>query len=359
MLLGGASNLRAGLTFNFTEGTELAALATSDPTLHSQVIGGFNAAGLIWQNLFYDDVVINVTINYAPLGPGVLGSTGSAVYVGSYDEIRNALLFDAQTVGDVVSSTSLPNGMSLSIRTNDRSGAVVLDNDGSANNSNIVITGANAKALNLITPGDSFYDLEDASLTFSSLFNFDFDRSDGIAGSAYDFIGTAAHEIGHALGFVSGVDDVDYLSGVGPGASNDLNGSDPGIGEFDDYAVFKVLDLFRNSSLAESGGYDYDWTTGGSPMFTIDGGTTLLLPFSNGSFNGSDLRQASHWKDNLGIGIMDPTLGLGEEINPTLFDLTAFDVIGWDLHAVPEPGSLTLCSLAVAGWYGARRRRST
>ena len=50
-----------------------------------------------------------------------------------------------------------------------------------------------------------------------------------------------------------------------------------------------------------------------------------------------DGAQASHWKDGLGIGIMDPTFGPGELGLLTFADLRAFDVIGWDLAPAPVP----------------------
>ena len=57
----------------------------------------------------------------------------------------------------------------------------------------------------------------------------------GLHPGLVDFVGVATHEIGHALGFVSGVDIVDLTSGVGPFAPMDLS----------DYRVFNVLDLYR------------------------------------------------------------------------------------------------------------------
>src|SRR5262249_44836054 len=45
-----------------------------------------------------------------------------------------------------------------------------------------------------------------------------------------------------------------------------------------------------------------------------------------------DGRQASHWKDNLGIGIMDPTsVPAGQANVVTTRDIQALDVIGWNV----------------------------
>ena len=97
-----------------------------------------------------------------------------------------------------------------------------------------------------------------------------------------------------------------------------------------EYAL-SPLDLFRYSPESlEQGAVDF--TTGNieNKYFSIDGGETVIAPLSTGE-NTGDGRQLSHWEDNLGIGIMDPTFAPGElgEISDT--DLLAFDVIGWDI----------------------------
>src|SRR5262249_60028 len=49
-------------------------------------------------------------------------------------------------------------------------------------------------------------------------------------------------------------------------------------------------------------------------------------------------RQASHWKDNLGIGIMDPTsVPAGQANVITAQDIRAFDVIGWNVASATKP----------------------
>jgi hypothetical protein len=88
--------------------------------------------------------------------------------------------------------------------------------------------------------------------------------------------------------------------------------------------------------------------------FSIDGGATLGPQFATG-LNFGDGRQASHWKDGLGIGIMDPTAAPGELLAISQNDILALDTIGWDV-AVPEPGTIVL----LAGGFAAilvRRRR--
>ncbi|MBC7505354.1 MAG: PEPxxWA-CTERM sorting domain-containing protein, partial [Sandarakinorhabdus sp.] len=218
--------------------------------------------------------------------------------------------------------------------------AKVYDTDNSANNSAMAITTANAKAL-----GYTGFAGSDASITFSSQFAFDFDPRGCIAANSYDFIGIATHEIGHALGFVSGVDTYDYFGPRGPGAGTTLN--------LNDYAIASTLDLFRYAkdptNLVAGTAPVLDWSVGGAPYFSVDGGATMLNTgtgtalFATGGYNGNG-RQASHWTDNrygvltngcqartLSRGLLDPTSGKCELLAVSSLDLAAFDAIGWNL----------------------------
>ncbi|MBI1346415.1 hypothetical protein GC163_09000 [bacterium] len=299
-----------GLQFNF--------IAT--PGMSQNAIDGFQAAADLWSSIFTDDIVVNININFTALAPGVLGQAGSTSQGVTVSNYVAALDDDARSFDDDVAVANLPTGSSLSLYTSlPATGAAFIDNDGTANNTVIDINTANAKAAGVRAANDPAVD---ASITFSSLFTWDFDRSNGITPGAFDFIGVAAHEIGHALGFVSGVDTVDVTSALGPSAPVDLNG----------FRVVQPLDLFRVSTASINAGTDIDLRADPSTKyFSIDGGNTLLTTFSTGSFNG-DGRQASHWKDNLNIGVMDPTAAPGEYADITDFDVQAFDVIGWDVR---------------------------
>lgn len=353
---------QAGLIFSFTEGTELAALASGTPAqqaLRLNVIGGFQQAGALWSAKFNDNITINTTINFMALGAGILGQNNSAVGEISLTGLKAAMVADQTSADDSTAVASLPAGSTFSFRARNRAGAVQFDNDtvgaNATDNSVITINFANAKALGLLPANNP---ASDGSITFSSSFSWDFDRSNGITGSAFDFVGVAAHEIGHSMGFISGVDIVDYYSGPnGPGKNIDLNGGTAGIGELDPFSYFNPLDLFRYStaSLALGAGVR-DESYGGTPYFSIDSGVTDLGRFSTGSSNG-DGRQASHWKDNLSLGIMDPTFGFGELGVITNLDVRGMDVIGWNLiTAIPTPSSLAMLAPAAALILRRRRR---
>ena len=301
----------------------------------SQAEAGFLRATALWQSFLGDTVNIRLDVGFSSLGPGILGSTGSTSKVVSYAAVRAALTADQSSSDDATAVASLSAGSSLAFFTNNSAGTRVFDNDGSANNTYLDVTTADLKALGITIdangqPVDT--GAADGSIRFSSDFNWDFDPSDGINPGAIDFVGVAFHEIGHALGFVSGVDTVDYYSG-GPGGRINLN----------PYAIFSTLDLFRYSAAGVR-----DLSYGGTKYFSLNGGATNLALFSTGDFQG-DGNQASHWKDGLGIGIMDPTsVPAGQANVITARDIQALDVIGWNLVGSQGPGSISINDVQIS-----------
>ncbi|MCL4401134.1 MAG: PEP-CTERM sorting domain-containing protein, partial [Acidobacteria bacterium] len=107
-------------------------------------------------------------------------------------------------------------------------------------------------------------------------------------------------------------------------------------------------DLFRFSALSVAQGAGViDWTADSrDKYFSVDGGLTSIAAFSTGIHYG-DGRQASPWKDNMGLGIMDPTAAPGELLSISSNDTRMFDVIGWN-RATPEPATFLLCGIGVA-----------
>ncbi|MFK7770334.1 MAG: NF038122 family metalloprotease [Mariniblastus sp.] len=301
-----------------------------------------------WANEYNDDITINLHFSFANLGGGTLSQALSAQEKATYSDFWTALGNDRTTNDDISMHSSLPTGTSFSVyinRTNEATGqwgeTPYLDNDGGANNTNVQMTTANAKALGLRAANDS---LTDASIVFNTSYVWDFDRSDGIASDAFDFIGIAMHEIGHAMGFESGVDILD-------GALGNFNSDD-------DYEVVSPLDFLRFSGDSESAGADLDFTADSrSKYFSIDGGLTVAAGgthWSTGVAYG-DGEQASHWRD--GYGIMEPTSMAGEMHDISSLDIQAFDVIGYDrgFTGVPEPS--TMIGLVFLGTSCLLRRR--
>ncbi|WP_380875378.1 hypothetical protein ACFB49_04400 [Sphingomonas sp. DBB INV C78] len=320
---------------------------------------GFVAAANFWETILTNNSTVNLNVSYAVLPPNVLGSTGSTRADVFLKDVTSALQSRANSALDATASASAAaevNGAgavsaithtplqgSLGVQTGNRE----WDNDNSENNSYIWGNTANLKALGITKDylGNDISNVVDGTVRFSTEFKFDFNPTDGIDADAIDFVGVAVHEIGHALGFVSGVDLYDQY-GFPNGPSWQQGGFDfdnPGGG------LMSVLDLFRYSSdpsgLAPGGDAVLDWSVanaayiaaGGNPFFSIDGGANQLFGdsrFSTGRYNG-DGRQASHWKDNLPgvpqIGVMDPTVAYGHQDIVEGLDLAAFDAIGYDI----------------------------
>ena len=206
------------------------------------------------------------------------------------------------------------------------------------------MTTANAKALKLIAANDPAID---ATISLNST-GYSWSYGNTIAPGTYDFIGVAAHEIGHVLGFNSAVDALDNTRST-------LLSSD--------YSLVP-LDLFRYSEDSRDENA-VDFTVGTTDKyFSIDGGVTKIASLEKGvSISGY---QAQHWLETSpAIGIMDPATDINEFKLFTRNDIRAFDVVGWDRSAlsfavfnptapataVPEPesyvGTLIFVALGV------------
>ena len=369
---------------------------------------GFTEAARYWSSVLTTTgapVTVNIDAAFDHLGPNILGSTSSNFTSKAVQSIETRLgahaygLNDAAKVLPALTPGALGVG-ALNVYTpgyTDPTNKIGIDNstkvydtDGSYNNSVIGLTTANAKALGYtFAPGTV-----DASITFSSDFGFDFNPRNGIDANKTDFLAVAIHEIGHALGFDSGVDDYDYLGTGGPLANvavlpdgtlgKNYDANDDWFGE--------TLDLFRYSAPGV-----LDWTTGTKSYFSLDGGVTPYENgyFSTGTYNG-DSWQASHWKapqvidpatgqlvfscKQPKLGILNPYICDGRAGIVTALDLAAQDAVGWNLASgassatyaqsttqidegfrpgVPEPASWALFVVGFGLVGGLLRRRST
>ena len=321
------------------------------PSSNSDANIAFQTATNGWSVEFNDAITVNIDFSFENLGGVSLANTSSANQANTFSEFTNAINADGTSADDVTFAAALPVGSNFSVyinRTTEASGIdneiPYVDNDGGLNNSTVRLTTANAKALGLRAANDSFLD---GTIVFNDSFTWDFDQSDGIDPGAIDFVGVAMHEIGHVLGFESGVDVLDVN---GDGFSDD--------NEFD---FVGSIDFLRFSDDSLGAGADIDWTADNRDKFaSIDGGLTPFdgpnAQWSTG-FEFGDGEQASHWKDGSGFGLMQPTTGTGLVPTFTVHELRTFDVIGYNrFTAVPEPTAISLAGLCLMG-LGLRRRR--
>ncbi|WP_294040476.1 NF038122 family metalloprotease [Sphingomonas sp.] len=315
------------------------------PAQQAAFKAGFQIAAAYWGSILTNNVTINLKVGTASLGSGIIGSTGSTradLSVATWEQRVNATksnsVIDQTAVLPTLTNggaSFITNGVAangkddLSTKVWD-AGATTSSKTLYENTSLIKAIGANVAGVTSATV--------DGTVTFSTNFSFDFDPTDGITAGTMDFIGVAIHEIGHALGFVSGVDFLD-IYGINGG------GNSPNAGalsySLNSTSIYSALDMFRYSNdptnVAPGSNPVLDLSVSGDKYFSIDGGATALFGnnFSNGRYNGTDKQQASHWRDTagcaIGNGILDPTFCYGQTGYITGLDLAAYDAMGWNL----------------------------
>lgn len=319
----------------------------------------FRRAAASWEQIIRTPATAVMDLDYGPTRfgtpyqPNILGSTNSANQFASGTagpgEIRAAIrarTTDPQTIA-LVDAIPVPTPSTAS----GESGATPLGR-------------ALGALINLQALGFRPADIDPnpavnpfgtvANIGFNSAFSYDFNPNDGITPSLTDFEAVVIHEIGHALGFISA---------IGPTSPTTTPQN------------FQPWDLYRVRPDAVTPGEPLNdgqgWevaprviTPGPANTVPISPGSPFFLPVqvmfdglaeyetstATGNRVGGDGQQASHWRDDAlrppgpgrKIGIMDPTIGNGEQIDIMPADVRALQLFGYTVDTTPSTAAAAL-----------------
>ncbi|MEB3210183.1 MAG: NF038122 family metalloprotease [Leptolyngbyaceae bacterium] len=345
----------------------------------------FETAGYIWSQYLTDDIEVNVHIGISSdLPENVIGGALPGIAADqSYTTFQQSLANDTVlSANDQKAIANLPEELF---------GYYAFLSGGNMVASNkLDLTRANAKAINLVPGQNSNLDglilMSDLSnLVINSVavnqddnpdndIVWDYRQTANPLNNSLDLLGVALHELGHILGFVSGVDtrninidsteqawqETTLLYGDPNTLDSGTSGSSappvPGAAAADNRVM--ALDMFRYSSNSSNwvsnfmhrvatfvvGNRLIDLSTGGDPYFSLNKGIDNLANFSSGEYG--DGYQASHWQQqDPSLGIMNPTLSLEMRNDISALDLVAFDALGLDISGNGINTNITLQTL--------------
>jgi len=286
-----------------------------NPTFDSSITGNPNAAAIeaminqaaaIYQARFSDAITVSILFRYATTRPdgitqlpaGTLALSVTTIYMTDWDSFKNALTMDAKTSNDTTANASLPpNPLSTNIRFASANGRAVGFNTAGA-----------LCADGTFNCGNGTFD---GIVTLNSNVSYAFARPPG---GSFDALRTTEHEMDEVLGFGS------FLNTTS--------------------SSLKPQDLYSWSSPGTR-----NLTSSGTRYFSINGGTTNIVNFSqdsNGDFGdwlSSSCPQANPYVQNA-FGCT----GQFSDVTATSPEGINLDVIGYDL--VTTTATLRIDSVA-------------
>lgn len=281
----------------------------------TEQMDAFEEAAAIWERRFNDPITVTINVAWDDASQfsssSVLAATTTARTTHTLPNLRTAMIADAWGITESNAVSVLPISLPL------------VDTNGTRNDDQVTIATANAKALGLSITLDPLYgsaltNNADGQIRYNLLYvdDFDIDRSDGIESDQYDFVGVAAHEIAHALGFLS---------------LTDIQDNNPTLTIHPN-----ILDLWRFEETGAGhlvNSESRQVTAGDAEYYD---GVLLNVPFSRGvgawdplcGISGGTC-QASHWQDDQG-NLMDPTISAGVLYQVQSDDYHALNYLGYD-----------------------------
>ena len=309
------NDISGGTQFDFTYA----------PGTSAEQILAFEMAGEVWSSYLNDDVSVSIYVeSTSELPDEVIGAAlPGKKRKEKYKDVKRALAGDITSTDDQLAFENLP--------TDEKEFSILVDGQELEKTKEFRITNANSKSLGLSKNEgdklDGYILINDLTGDSEVAWSYDALRSNSIGDNEIDLVSVAMHEIGHVLGFVSGIDDGEWLEVLAESREEEKEIEDK------DFKFASPLDLYRYSDSSPEPG-KIDLSVGGNPFFSIDGGNNNLGNFANGEYTqfGGDGYQASHWQQYSSQGIMNPVLPEGQTRNISSQDLTALDVIGWDIN---------------------------
>ncbi len=153
----------------------------------------FTAAEAYLEAQFADPITITINVSWASLGSGILGATGSNYQSGVSWATSRTMLVNSMGADDVIQAF-LPTGSTIPVRFTGSSATIT-------NVSTVDWTRGNYKAA-----GGGLSGGTEGNMQLSTNFSWDFDSSNGVGGGLVPLTDVLVHEVTHALGFVSVVD---------------------------------------------------------------------------------------------------------------------------------------------------------